>query len=61
MLYECVGGVMDVVLSVCIVRRGSCRCSCMGVFHHAYVVSCVYPVEVLSAAFSMTCSFVNSG
>ena len=30
----------------------------MGVFHHAYVVSCVYPVEVLSAAFSMTCSLL---
>ena len=49
--------VMDVVFSVCIVRRGvlvyggsvsvsSCRC-CM-------FVSCVHPVAVLNAAFCMT-------
>ena len=63
MLCVCVGDVMDVVFSVCIVRRGavgprvwgsvsvpSCRC-CM-------FVSCVHPVVVLSAAFCMTCSFL---
>ena len=57
---------MDVVFSVCIVKRGavgalvwevwsvlSCRC-CM-------FVSCVHPVAVLNDAFSMTCSFVNAG
>ena len=58
MLCVCVGGVMDVVFSVCIVRRGavggmgsasvsSCRC-CM-------FVSCVYHVAVLNTAFCMTC------
>ena len=60
MLCVCVGDVMDVVFSVCIVRRGavgarvwgsvsvsSCRC-CM-------FVSCVHPVAVLNAAFCMTC------
>ena len=52
---------MDVVFSVCIVRRGavgvwgsvsvsSCRC-CM-------FVSCVHPVAVLNAAFCMTCSLL---
>ena len=58
MLYVCVRDVMDVVFSVCIVRRGaigapvwevrvsSCRC-CM-------FVSCVYHVAVLNAAFCMT-------
>ena len=56
MLYGCVRDVMDVVFSVCIVMRGavgvsvsSCR-SCM-------IISCVHPVEVLNAAFCMTCSF----
>ena len=66
MLCVCVGDVMDVVFSVCIVRRGavgarvwgsvsvsSCRC-CM-------FVSCVHPVAVLNAAFCMTCSMVNAG
>ena len=56
MLCVCVMDVMDVVFSVCIVRRGardgsvsvsSCRC-CM-------FVSCVHPVAVLNAAFCMTC------
>ena len=59
MLCVCVGDVMDVVFSVCIVRRGavgarvsvsSCRC-CM-------FVSCVHPVAVLYAAFCMTCSLL---
>ena len=57
MLCVCVGDVMDVVFSVCIVRRGavgarfsSCR-SCM-------FVSCVHPVAVLNAAFCMTCSLL---
>ena len=43
MLCVCVGEVMDVVFSVCIVR------SCM-------FVSCMHPVAVLNAAFCMTCS-----
>ena len=39
----------------------SCRCSFLGsvsVFRYAYVVSCVHPVAVLSAAFCMTCSLL---
>ena len=61
MLCVCVGDVMDVVFSVCIVRRGavgarvsvsvsSCRC-CMFVY-------CVHPVAVLNGAFCMTCSLL---
>ena len=63
MLCVCIGDVMDVVFSVCIVRRGaigacvwgsvsvsSCRC-CM-------FVSCVHPVAVLNDAFCMTCSLL---
>ena len=59
MLCVCVGDVMDVVFSVCIVRRGAvgarvsvsiCRC-CM-------FVSWVHPVAVLNAAFCMTCSLL---
>ena len=63
MLCVCVGDVMDVVFSVCIVRRGavgarvwgsvsvsSCRC-CM-------FVSCGHPVAVLNAAFCITCSLL---
>ena len=57
MLCVCVGDVMDVVFSVCIVRRGAvgarvstCRC-CMP-------VSCVHPIAVLNAAFCMTCSLL---
>ena len=57
MLCVYVGDVMDVVFSVCIVRRGavdvsvsSCRC-CM-------FVSCVHPVAVLNAAICMTCSLL---
>ena len=60
----CTVDVMDVVLYVCIVKRGavgarvwegsvsvsSCRC-CM-------FVSCVHPVAVLNAAFCMTCSLL---
>ena len=45
MLCVCVGDVMDVMFSVCIVRR------CM-------FVSCVYPVSVLNTAFCMTCSLL---
>ena len=59
MLCVCVVDVMDVVFSVCIVRRGavgvsvsvsSCRC-CM-------FVSCVHPMAALNAAFCMTCSLL---
>ena len=65
MLRVCVGDVMDVVFSVCIVRRGavgahvwgggvsvlSCRCYMF--------VSCVHPVAVLNTAFCMTCSLLK--
>ena len=62
MLCVCVGDVMDVVFSVCIVRRGavgarvgsvsvsSCRC--------CIFVSWVHHVTVLNAAFCMTCSLL---
>ena len=45
---------MDVVFSVCIVRRASCRCSCMGSVSVSscrccMCVSCVHPVAVLHA------------
>ena len=63
MLCVCVEDVMNVVFSVCIMRRGavgarvwgvlvfrSCRC-CM-------FVSCMYPVTVLNAAFCMICSLL---
>ena len=64
MLCTCVVDVMDVVFSVCIVRRGwSCRCSCMGSvsvswFRCCMFVSCVHAVAVLNAAFCMTCSLL---
>ena len=47
MLCVCVGDVMDVVFSVCIVRCGAVG-ACVwevGVFHHAYVVVCVLCVS----------------
>ena len=59
MLYVCVRDVVDVVLYVCIVRRGavvarvsvsSCRC-CM-------LVSCVHPVSDLNVEFCMTCGLL---
>ena len=60
MLCVCIGDVMDVVFSVCIVRRGAvgaqyreCECFVMQMF-----VSCVHPVTVLNAAFCMTCSLL---
>ena len=61
MMCVSVGDEMDVVFSVCNVRRGalsarvwevsglSCRCM---------FVSCVHPVAVLNAAFCMTCSLL---
>ena len=60
MLCVCVGDVMDVVFSVCIVRR---RCSCMGSVSVSscrccMFVSCVHPVAVFNAAFCMTCSLL---
>ena len=55
MLCVFVGDVMDVVFSVCIVRRGAvgARVSSCCMF-----VSCVHPVAVLNAAFCMTCNFL---
>ena len=63
MLCVCVVDVMDVVFSVCILRRVSCRCSCMGSVSVSscrccMFVSCVHPVAVLNAAFYMTCSLL---
>ena len=58
MLCVCVGDVMDVVFSVCIVRRGAVGAFVwgVGVFRHADVVSCVHPVAVLHDL-----QFVNAG
>ena len=63
MLCVCVGDVIYVVFSVCIVRRGICRCLCMGSVSVSscrccMFVSCVHPVAVLNAAFCMTCSLL---
>ena len=60
MLCVCAGDVMDVVFSVCIVRRGAVgavygECECF-VMQMLYV--CVHPVAVLNAAFCMTCSLL---
>ena len=41
MLCVCVGDVMDVVFSVCIVRRGAVGARVWGVFRHADVISTV--------------------
>ena len=56
MLCVCGGDVMDVVFSVCIVRRGAvgARVCGMLVFRHMFV-SCAHPVAVINAAFCMTC------
>ena len=61
MLCVCVVYAMDVVSSVCIVRRGAVG-ACVWevcVFCHADVVSCVHPVAVLNAAFCMTCRLLR--
>ena len=63
MLCVCVGDVMDVVFSVCIVRRGAVGALCMGSVSVSscrccMFVSCVHPVAVLNAAFCMTCSLL---
>ena len=63
MLCVCVGDVMDVVFSVCIVRRGAVGARVWGVFRVSscrccMFVSCVHPVAVLNAAFCMTCSLL---
>ena len=54
---------MDVVFSVCIVRRWSCMYSCMGSVNVSSCrcckfVSCVHPVAVLNTAFCMTFSLL---
>ena len=56
MLYVCVRDAMDVVFSVCIVRRGDvgARVWEVRVFRHANV--CVHPMAVLNAEFCITCS-----
>ena len=64
MLCVCVEDVMDVVFSVCIVRRKAVGAPLWGVrvFCHAYgvcvFVSYVHPVAVHYAAFCMTCSLL---
>ena len=63
MLCTCVVVVMDVVIYVCIVRRGACRCLCMGSVSVSscrccMFVSCVHPVAVFDTAFCMTCSLL---
>ena len=64
--YVCVGDVMDVVFSVCIVRRGaSCRCSCMGSV--SFVMQMLYVCVLCASCGSSQCcvqhdlQFVNAG
>ena len=68
MLYVCVRDVMDVVFSVCIVRRGAvgAQCSCMGNMSVSscrccMFVSCVYPVAVLKSCVLHDLLLVNDG
>ena len=55
---------MDVVFSVCIVRRGAVSARVWGgsvsvlAYRCCMFVSCVHPVAVLNAAFCMTCSLL---
>ena len=60
MLCVCVGDVMEVMFSVCIVRRGAVgacvwKCEC---FIMQMLCACVHPVAVLNAALCMTCSLL---
>ena len=62
----CVGDVMDVVFSVCIVRRGAARCSCMesvsvSSCRCCMFVSCVHPVAVSQCCVLHDLQFVNAG
>ena len=68
MFYVCATGVMDVVFSVCIVRRGAVGARVLyghemgsvsvSLCRCCMFVSCVHPVAVINAAFCMTCSFL---
>ena len=63
MLCVCVEDVIDVVFSVCIVRRGAVGARVLGSVSVSsciccMFVSCVHPVAVLNAAFCMTCSLL---
>ena len=63
MLCVCVGDVMDVVFSVCIVTRGAVGASVweVCVCRHADVgclCLCVHVITVLNAMFCMTCRFL---
>ena len=62
MLCVCIGDVMDVVFSVCIVRRGAVgvsvwECECF-VMQMLYVSVLCASYAVLNAAFCMTCSLL---
>ena len=54
-LCVCVGDVMDVVFSLCIVRRGAVGARVSSCICYMFM-TCVHPVAVLNAAFCMTCS-----
>ena len=58
MLCVCVGDVMDVVFSVCIVRHGAVGARVWECFVMQMLYVCVHPVAVLNAAFCMTCSLL---
>ena len=65
MLYVCVRGVMDVVISVCIVRCGAVGCSCMGSMS-VLSCRCMFCVLCASCGSSQCCvlhdlQFVNAG
>ena len=53
MLYVCVRDVMNVVFSVCIVRRGGCRCSCMGIVGVSSFICCMFVSFVILWQFSL--------
>ena len=55
MLYVCVGDVMDVVFSICIVRPWSCRCSCMGSVSVSSCRCCMFMSCVPSCGSSQCC------
>ena len=66
MLCVCVGDVMNLVFSVCIMRRGAVGARVWEVCHVSsciccMFVSCVHPVAVLYPAFCMICSFAGRG
>ena len=61
MLCVCVGDVMDVVFSVCIVRRGAVGARVWGVFRHADVVCLCASYGSSQCCVLHDLQFVNAG